>query len=159
MKSWNNKKSKAILLSKKPTVITVFMIMKKLLIWSKIVQMKDALNSRLKFYFDEKNGLKLMKSIRKDFHVSLNSFAYGDLFTIFAVSIPPMGNSGRMSIGKTYSTLLSPYLSLKGFTPKLYRFIWTRTCYQFDCMCCHDNSGEFYIAIDTSIEPGHQRLW
>jgi len=49
---------------KKPTVITVFMIMKKLSIWLKIVQMKDVLNSKLKFYFDEKNGLKLMKSIR-----------------------------------------------------------------------------------------------
>ena len=70
-KSWNDKKSKAILLLKKRIVITVFMIMKKLSIWWKIEQMKDALNSKLKFYFDEKNGLKLMKSIRKDCHVSV----------------------------------------------------------------------------------------
>ena len=63
------------MLSKKPTVITVFMIMKKLSIWLKIVQMKDVLNSKLKFYFDEKNGLKLMKSIRNDCHVSVGNIS------------------------------------------------------------------------------------
>ena len=89
---------------KKPTVITVFMIMKKLSIWLKIVQMKDVLNSKLKFYFDEKNGLKLMKSIRNDFHVSLNRFAREISRGLCAAH----AEFGQMSIGRLTATVIEP---------------------------------------------------